>query len=248
MDRREGRAAAPTIPASPVITPAELSLTGFGLLRAERYLEAQICCQQALALDPNHADSLHLMGLLSIQSQQYDHAVEWISRAIRRDPRPEFLVSLGRTLQFQGRHEDALKTFDKAVQLKPDDAELWKNLGNALVDVKRPQDALLSFQQALKLVDLTADLTDFVETAALISCLDLVITVDTSVAHLAGALGRPTWILLPYLPDFRWLLDRDDSPWYPTVRLFRQGASRSYTDVIDRVRTELAALATGQRR
>ena len=66
------------------------------------------------------------------------------------------------------------------------------------------------------------DLTDFAETAALISCLDLVITVDTSVAHLAGALGRPTWILLPYTPDYRWLLDRDDSPWYPTVRLFRQ--------------------------
>ena len=57
------------------------------------------------------------------------------------------------------------------------------------------------------------------------SCLDLVITVDTSVAHLAGALGRPTWILLPYTPDYRWLLDRDDSPWYPTARLFRQTAS-----------------------
>jgi len=602
MDRREGRAAAPTTPASPGITSAELSVTGLGHLRAERYLEAQVCCQQALGIDPDHADSLHLMGLLSIQSRQYDHAIEWISRAIRRDPRPQFLVSLGRTLQFQGRHEDALKTFDKAVQLKPDDAELWKNLGNALMDVKRPQDALLSFQQALKLdprhwnaayqcglllgeaerfeealgyfrlcqelqpddpatltsltrcwlglkkldvaltenqrayernpgnaaacdnlgvildllgreeeavpwfdralalrpdfvdalndrglvlarlhrfeesaasyrraesldpgnaaatlglshlhllhgdfeagwvgykarlmtncaarvpqpiwfgeeniegktiliygdeglgdsiqfaryipalaargarvllavgkparallsgvsgvsqclegavdepfdlhgpisglpvafatrldtvpsdasylpaaphhlvqawqdrlgprgrmrvglvwagnpdhkndhnrssslrafsamfdvdatfvslqkdprpddravlgerreiVDLTAHLTDFMETAALISCLDLVITVDTSVAHLAGALGRPTWILLPYLPDFRWLLDRDDSPWYPTVRLFRQGASRNYTEVIDRVRAELVEMAAGQGR
>jgi len=615
MDRREGRAAAPTSPdrLSPDnlnpdgfgLTPAELSAAGLGHIRAERYLDAQVCCQQALAIDPDHADSLHVMGLLSIQSRQYDHAVEWIARAIRRDPRPEYLVSLGRTLQFLGRHEDALKTFDKAVQLKPDDAELWKNLGNALVDVKRPQDALLSFQQALKLnprhwnaayqcgvllreqgrleaalpyldlacgeqpdqplvlelravvlfglrrfdealadslrayalnpdnadtcnnigaalqwlgrdeealpwldrtielrpdyiaaysnkmqalqqlrrfdeavavyhrlkevdpanamadwdlalmqlltgnfeagwagrearwrlpttypqipcplwlgegslegktillgadeglgdtiqfaryvpdvaarganvvllvqdpllplmaglpgvsrcvpitaastlpafdvhcplcslplafgtrldsipdgtsylpppaasrveawerrlgihdrlrvglvwsgnpdhkndhnrssslrafsamfdvdatfvslqkdprpddravlgerrdiVDLTADLTDFVETAALISCLDLVITVDTSVAHLAGALGRPTWILLPYTPDYRWLLDRDDSPWYPSVRLFRQEASRNYADVIDRVRTELAALAMAHR-
>jgi tetratricopeptide (TPR) repeat protein len=628
MDRRKGRAAAPTTPASPSLTAAELGATGLivevlgaeglsaaglsaaglsaeglGHLRAERYLEAQICCQQALAIDPDHADTLHLMGLLSIQSQQYDHAVEWIARAIRRDPRPQYLLSLGRMLQFQGRHEDALKTFDKAVQLKPDDAELWKHLGNALVELKRPQDALLSFQQALKLnprhcnaayqcglllreqgqleaalsyldlayslqpdqpsvlelraallfslqrfeealadsrrahalnpdnadtcnnigtalqwlgrdeealpwldralelrpdyiaafsnkmqalqqlrrfdeavavyhrlkavdpdnaaadldlaflhlltgnfeagwagyearwrlpsgypkipcplwlgegslegktillgadeglgdaiqfaryvpmvaargaqvvllvkdplvpllaglpgvsrcvpisaantlpafdvhcplsslplafgtrldiipsgtsylpppeasrvkiweqrlgphdrlrvglawsgnpdhkndhnrssslrafsamfdvdatfvslqkdprpddkailaerrdvVDLTAHLTDFVETSALISCLDLVISVDTSVAHLAGALGRPTWILLPYTPDYRWLLDRDDSPWYPTVRLFRQGASRNYTEVIDRVRTELAAMASG---
>jgi len=629
MDRREGRAAAPesrttpdslspnSLGATPAVLGAAglgatdlgaaglslagLSLAGLGHLRAERYLEAQICCQQALALDPGHAGTLHLMGLLSIQSQQYDHAVEWIARAIRQDPKPEYLLSLGRTLQFQGRHEDALKTFDKAVQLKPDDAELWKNLGDALVELKRPQDALLSFQQALKLnprhwnaasqcglllgdagrleealayfklclelrpddpatltsltrcliglkklelaltenqrayqrnpgnaaacdnigvvldllgreeealpwfdralalrpdfvdalndkglvlgrlhrfeestanyrqaesldpgnaaatlglshlhllrgdfeagwvgykarlkmncsarvpqpmwlgegniegktilifgdeglgdsiqfaryipavaargarvilavgkparallsgvpgvsqclqgsvdepfdlhcpisglapafgtrletipsdvpylpapphhlvqawkdrlgphkrlrvglvwsgnpdhkndhnrssslrafsamfdvdatfislqtdprpddravlgersdiVDLTAHLTDFVETSALMSCLDLVITVDTSVAHLAGALGRPTWILLPYLPDFRWLLDRDDSPWYPTVRLFRQGASRNYAEVIDRVRSELAALASGYR-
>lgn len=91
------------------------------------------------------------------------------------------------------------------------------------------------------ILDLTADLTDFAETAALISCLDLVITVDTSVAHLAGALGRPTWILLPYTPDYRWLLDRDDSPWYPMVRLFRQTERRDYAEVLGRVREELGA-------
>jgi ADP-heptose:LPS heptosyltransferase len=77
-----------------------------------------------------------------------------------------------------------------------------------------------------RIIDLTAHLTDFVETAALVSCLDLVITVDTSIAHLAATLARPTWILLPYTPDFRWLLDRDDSPWYPTAKLFRQNGSR----------------------
>jgi hypothetical protein len=92
------------------------------------------------------------------------------------------------------------------------------------------------------MVDQTVHLTDFVETAALVSCLDLVITVDTSIAHLAGALGRPTWILLPYVPDWRWLLDRDDSPWYPTVRLFRQTETREYGSVLNRVRAELAAL------
>jgi ADP-heptose:LPS heptosyltransferase len=88
-------------------------------------------------------------------------------------------------------------------------------------------------------VDLTAQLSDFAETAALVSCLDLVITVDTSVAHLSGALGRPTWILLPYAPDYRWLLHREDSPWYPSVRLFRQDASRDYACVVDRLRHEL---------
>ena len=96
------------------------------------------------------------------------------------------------------------------------------------------------------ILDLTADLTDFVETAALISCLDLVITVDTSVAHLAGALGCPTWILLPFVPDYRWLLDRDDSPWYPTVRLFRQTETREYGSVVERVRRELQELAPGR--
>jgi tetratricopeptide (TPR) repeat protein len=87
--------------------------------------------------------------------------------------------------------------------------------------------------------DLTSHFADFVETAALISCLDLVITVDTSVAHLAGALGCPTWMLLSYTPDYRWLLERDDSPWYPTMRLFRQGETRQWQEVIDRVRHEL---------
>jgi hypothetical protein len=96
--------------------------------------------------------------------------------------------------------------------------------------------------------DQTVHLTDFVETAALISCLDLVITVDASVAHLAGALGRPIWILLPYVPDWRWLLDRDDSPWYPTVRLFRQTETREYASVLNRVRMELAALVAAASR
>jgi tetratricopeptide (TPR) repeat protein len=105
----------------------------------------------------------------------------------------------------------------------------------------RPDDGAVLAQHG-QIVDLTAHLTDFTETAALLSCLDLVITADTSVAHLAGALGRPTWIMLPYVPDYRWLLDRDDSPWYPTVRLFRQDATRDYASVVDRIRAELAAL------
>jgi tetratricopeptide (TPR) repeat protein/ADP-heptose:LPS heptosyltransferase len=96
------------------------------------------------------------------------------------------------------------------------------------------------------IIDFTADLSDFIETAALVSCLDLVITVDTSVAHLAGALERPTWVLLPFVPDYRWLLDRDDSPWYPTVRLFRQDATRDYASVIARTRIALAELISAR--
>ncbi|HTC99624.1 MAG TPA: tetratricopeptide repeat protein [Bradyrhizobium sp.] len=103
----------------------------------------------------------------------------------------------------------------------------------------RPTDrTTLSGQTGI--VDLTVHLTDFVETAALVSCLDLVITVDTSIAHLAGALACPTWIMLPHVPDWRWLLDREDSPWYPNAKLFRQDESCDYTPVIERVRAELS--------
>jgi tetratricopeptide (TPR) repeat protein len=610
MNRHERREAAKRAKAdshAPAAgTLAALHEAGLGHIRAGRYLDAQRCCQQALAIDAEHAEILHLMGLVSCHAKQYDHAVEWISRAIRRDPKPEYLSSLGTALAQLGRREEALKAFDKAVQLKPDDAELWRNLANLLADLQRSDQALLCFQQVLKLnprhweaasksgillhkagrlqeayacfdlcdrlqpnhastlhmrgrtlidlgrledalvdnrrahaldptkshvcnsigfilrslgrddealpwfdlalqlqpnssealnnkavylhqnhrfdeallayrhanavdpgnaeiewnfallhmlmgnfeagwagrearwrraacapypaftqpkwlggeavegktiliwseeglgdsiqfvryvpmlaargasiilfisdplvplfsalphvsqcfplsarslpgfdmhcpmsslplafgtrletirsarsylpapaedsvrdwehrlgphdrlrvglvwsgnpkhnndhnrsvplqmlsrildvdatfvslqkdprpgdqavlldrtdiVDLTTHLTDFAETAALVSCLDLVITVDTSVAHLAAALGRPTWILLPHTPDYRWLLDRDDSPWYPTVRLFRQTATREYAGVIDRVRDELRAMISARK-
>jgi tetratricopeptide (TPR) repeat protein len=85
------------------------------------------------------------------------------------------------------------------------------------------------------------DITDFSDTAALIGSVDLVVTVDTSVAHLAGAMGKPVWILLPHEPDFRWLLNRDDSPWYPTARLFRQPAIGDWNTVIDDVTRELTS-------
>jgi tetratricopeptide (TPR) repeat protein len=611
MNRRERKAAAKGSGMAPgeatANTPAALYGAGVEHLRAGRHLDAQNCCQQALTLDAEHADTLHLMGQLSLHAGQYDHALAWISRAIRREPKTEYLTSLGNVLLQQGRREDALATFDKAAQLSPNDADVWRNLGNALAEMQRPGDAILSFQHALKLnprhwdaankaalllyplerydealvyfnlcdelqpnhfptpymraltlrnlkrfeqaladnkrahaldptsadtcnntgnvlrslgrneealswferslklqpdspsvltnkalslselrrfdeafavyhraraidpghvatdwnlallqmltgdfeagwmgrearwqipvvsagyprlsqpkwlgeeeiagktlllradeglgdsiqfvryvpmvvsrgarvilvvhdelcpllpgmagvsqclpksaetlpafdlhcplsslplafgtrldtipversylphpaadrvqawegrlgphaklrvglvwsgnpkhnndhnrsiplgmlagmldvdatfvslqkdprpddqatllerseiVDLTAHLTDFAETAALVSCLDLVIAVDTGVAHLAGALGRPTWILLPYTPDYRWLLDRDDSPWYPSVRLFRQDEARDYARVIDRVRSELnATIAAGK--
>ena len=600
MNRRERRASARTSQKSnSPDTPGALYEAGLLHLQAGRHLDAQMCCQRALALDAGHADTLHLMGLIHLQDEQSDFAIEWFVRAIQQgSPKPVYLWNLGAALQKQGRHEEALKALDKAVQLQPDNADLWKNLGEALIALARLDEAILSFQHALKLdprhwaaankcglllyqlkrfeealayfdlcdqlqpnraltlqiraltlsrlnrfedalldnqrayeldpadpetcnnlgdvllwlgrldeslewfdkalelkpdlvvaltnkaaafaqlhrfdeafaiyervnragastpmaawnlallqmltgdfesgwlgrearweamspnypkisqpkwlgeesiegktivvhvdegmgdciqfarylpmmaergarvilvvaealvpllsgvtgvskclsagqapafdmhcpmcslplafrtrldsipsavpylplpaearrrvwedrlgahdklrvglvwsgnpkhtndrnrslplqmlsrildldicfvnlqkdmkpgdrgflreysgvVDLTEHLTDFAETAALVSCLDLVITVDTSVAHLAGALGQATWVLLPYTPDFRWLLDRDDSPWYPTMRLFRQSETRDYGVVLDRVRSELLAL------
>ena len=110
----------------------------------------------------------------------------------------------------------------------------------------RPADKVLLGHTDI--VDLTSDLSDLAETAALVSCLDLTITVDTSIAHLAGALGHPTWILLPFASDWRWLLDRDDSPWYPTARLFRQKEKRDWADVVARVGNELAAQISDRNR
>lgn len=94
-----------------------------------------------------------------------------------------------------------------------------------------------------EVLNLGEGLADFSDTAALVSEIDLVISVDTSVAHLAAALGRPTWILLTHVPDWRWLLGRDDSPWYPTVRLFRQDASRNWNGVIARLRQAIEKFA-----
>ena len=90
--------------------------------------------------------------------------------------------------------------------------------------------------------DVSARLTTFAETAALIARLDLVISVDTAVAHLAGALGKPVWIALPFMPDWRWQLDRSDSPWYADARLFRQKIQGDWAGVIAALRVEIDAL------
>ena len=89
-------------------------------------------------------------------------------------------------------------------------------------------------------------LEDFSDTAALCEAVDLVLSVDTSVAHLAGALGKPTWVLLPHAPDWRWLLERDDSPWYPGMRLLRQDASGGWQPVLERVAQTLSAQSIAQ--
>lgn len=103
---------------------------------------------------------------------------------------------------------------------------------------------LLNLPASWPIEDLGADFepgdTDaFLDVAAVMECLDLVITSDTSIAHLAGALGRPTWVALKQVPDWRWLLDREDSPWYPTMRLFRQSRPGDWAGVFDRMYGEL---------
>ena len=92
------------------------------------------------------------------------------------------------------------------------------------------------------LIDLQNEQKDFADTAAIVASLDLVISIDTSVAHLAGAMGKPVWILLYKSADWRWLLDREDTPWYPTARLFRQSTPGNWQEVVTRVERELREL------
>ena len=109
---------------------------------------------------------------------------------------------------------------------------------------KGPQKLEVDFvTHALMDTDLLLD--NFAATAGLIHTLDLVITVDTSVAHLAGALGKPVWVLLPFDPDWRWMLEREDSPWYPTMRLFRQIAPRDWTTALEKISKDLKLFIDG---
>jgi tetratricopeptide (TPR) repeat protein len=287
MNRRERRAAGKTpgtAPAKAVPSgPAALYEAGMAHLRAGKMLDAQVCGQQALTADPEHADSLHLMSLITIDAQHFDLAAEWARRAVARDPKPQYLFTLGSVLRQQKQFEDALAAFEQAARAAPDATRVqaweqrlgphdrlrvglvWSGNPNhkndhnrsvplgilsELLDLdatfvslqKDPSEDDRALLSRSEVIDHTDRLTDFTETSALVSCLDLVISVDTSVAHLAGAMGRPVWTLLPYTPDDREMLERDDSPWYPTMRLFRQSASRSHAEVIARVRGELEAM------
>lgn len=115
--------------------------------------------------------------------------------------------------------------------------------GLQFVSLQKEAGDIALLAQSPHVVDIAHELHDFADTAAVIANLDLVVSVDTSVAHLAGAMAVPVKLLLPFSPDFRWMLDRADSPWYPTMRLFRQSAIGAWPGAIASLRDELAELA-----
>jgi tetratricopeptide (TPR) repeat protein len=122
-------------------------------------------------------------------------------------------------------------------------------LGMEIVSLQN--DVRASDADAMRRLDVrnfAAHLSDFAETAALVSLMDVVVAVDTSVAHLAGALGKPLAILLPFAPDWRWMLEREDSPWYPTARLYRQPRRGDWVSVIERVAAEVREAVFGRHR
>ena len=122
-------------------------------------------------------------------------------------------------------------------------APLAKIRGAALYSLQKgpAEEALANPPKGMKITPLGNRIADFADTAAAIANLDLVVSVDTAVAHLAGALGKPVWTLLPYVPDWRWMLERTDSPWYPTMQLFRQDAPGDWTGVVATIAKALRA-------
>jgi ADP-heptose:LPS heptosyltransferase len=114
----------------------------------------------------------------------------------------------------------------------------WAEWVSLQKEVRDSDAALLASRPDLR--DAGAELNDFADTAALVELMDVVVTVDTSVAHVAGAMGKPVWIMLPFNPhDWRWMLDREDSIWYPTARVFRQPENGDWASVVRRVDEEL---------
>jgi hypothetical protein len=104
--------------------------------------------------------------------------------------------------------------------------------GVQFVSLQKGDNAKQLPPRGMTLHDFMQDVRTYADTAAIVENLDLVVTVDTSVAHLAGALGKPVWMLSPFVSDFRWLLDRADSPWYPTMRIFRPRSRNSVADAV----------------
>jgi tetratricopeptide (TPR) repeat protein len=163
-----------------------------------------------------------------------DAASYWISKLPPgRKPRVGLVWQGSRTHARDADRSIALSSFSSLFDVDANFISLQRET------TKDDENLLTTFPNVTQLGQ---DLHDFTDTAALCDLMDLVICVDTSVAHLMGALGNPVWILLSFVPDWRWMLDRDDSPWYPTARLFRQPALDDWNGALSRVRFELAAV------
>ena len=163
-------------------------------------------------------------------SSDDDKRSEWVNRLGEKRKLRVGLVWSG-AVAFKNDHNRSLTLADLLLHL-PNDFEYV-----SLQKEVRERDKGVMISSGLK--HFGDHLNDFTDTAALCDLMDVVISVDTSVAHLAGAMGKTTWVLLPYAPDWRWLIERDDSPWYPSVRLYRQHEDRQWEPVLKRVAGDL---------
>jgi tetratricopeptide (TPR) repeat protein len=199
---------------------------------------------QAASALPHHDFHVPLMSLLGIFRTDLNSipcadryikpdaeiSNKWVSRFVNKSKLQVGITWSGSQIHVNDHNRSmSLKQLEPLFKLDVD----WHILQT---EIRASDDALLPHTPFR---DWRTELTSLHETAGLLEQLDLLITVDTSVAHLSAALGRPTWIMLPYAPDFRWLLNRTDSPWYPSVHLFRQEQPRNWSNVITHVRNTL---------
>jgi tetratricopeptide (TPR) repeat protein len=214
------------------------------LLRSAPGVDRVISCQDPLPLCAAHAPLASLPGLFRTTLETIPNQVPYLHVASQRVE-----AARRRIGEQAGRRKVGLvwagspwnkNDRNRSIRLA-ELAPLAGLAGTAWFSLQRgPQAAeLWSAPQGLTLTNLEKDRGDLTDTAAAILCLDLVIAVDTMIAHLAGALARPVWVLQPFAPDYRWLLHREDSPWYPTMRLFRQPAPGQWQPVIERIVKEL---------
>jgi len=173
------------------------------------------------------------MPYLSADPQRIAKWRQWLAGL----PRPLVaLVWAGRPTHFNDVNR-SLTLAQLAPLARPDVTFLSIQKGPAEVQASAPP-------AGMSLVSLSDEISDFEDTAAILSIADLLISVDSSPVHLAGALGRPVWVMLPFVPDWRWLLERHDTPWYPATRLFRQASRGDWGSVMAAMATELAQVVT----
>jgi ADP-heptose:LPS heptosyltransferase len=161
------------------------------------------------------------------------HTEKWLQRSPRSD-KPRVGITWTGSPTHKRDHERSIALRRMQPVLSRTDLQLF-----SVQKFLREEDAEI-LRDHPHITNLGDSIETFADTAAIISTLDLILSVDTSVVHLAGALGKPVWVMLPFVPDWRWLLDRDDSPWYPTARLFRQSRPDDWEGVIEEVSKKLS--------
>ena len=184
--------------------------------------------QTTLATIPGHVPYL---GIPPTAAQKWQGAF----------PKSEFKVGIS----WQGsllHGKDKARSLSSLQILRP----LWDVPGVRFYSLQkgRAEDQALSAPADMPLTNLADKIETFADTAAIVSQLDLVISVDTALVHACGALARPVWVLIPYLPDWRWLFDREDTPWYASMRLFRQPSQSDWATPIQRMKDELMRLVS----